>query len=324
MCVVIWLALILYLAYRLYQHLCPSPNINPHGKYVLISGCDTGFGHALAIELDKQGFNVFAAVYNPNNKLSVTSELSARATVFDPDITLENDIDAAYDIVKDKTDTLHALVNNAGIGQGGLIDWGSLESIRNIMNVNFFGHVAMAKKFLPLLLVRRDSRVITICSASGYLAKPSMPAYCSSKFAFESFSDCLRREMFAWGLHVCIIEPSFMRTPIIDGHERSLSNLWSKLPSDVKDRWGEDFFDSYVQKVATNPFIQYAENPNKVVRALKHAVTNTVPKIRYRPGWQNLIFFSLSMIPTWLADVIIVTVTNPAVLPAGVKTQIKS
>ena len=45
-----------------------------------------------------------------------------------------------------------------------------------------------------------------------------MSAYCASKYALESFSDCLRREMFPWGLRVSIIEPGFMRTPIIEGH----------------------------------------------------------------------------------------------------------
>ncbi|CAF4430897.1 unnamed protein product, partial [Adineta steineri] len=57
---IIVLVLFAYVAYRLYQHFYPAPNIDPRGKYVLISGCDSGFGNSLAIDLDKQGFNVFA------------------------------------------------------------------------------------------------------------------------------------------------------------------------------------------------------------------------------------------------------------------------
>ncbi|CAF1253673.1 unnamed protein product, partial [Rotaria sordida] len=94
-CIVICLAFILYVTYRLYQHFCPSPNIDPRGKYVLISGCDTGFGHTWAIELDKQGFNVLAGIYNVDNKVSLTNELSSRATVFRLDITRQEEIDAA-------------------------------------------------------------------------------------------------------------------------------------------------------------------------------------------------------------------------------------
>ena len=91
--------------------------------------------------------------------------------------------------------------------------------MRKVMDVNFFGHVAMTKKFLPLLVAKRDSRVVNICSVAGYLTKPGMSSYSASKYALESFSDCLRREMAVWGLRVSIIEPGFMRTAIVEGHD---------------------------------------------------------------------------------------------------------
>jgi NAD(P)-dependent dehydrogenase (short-subunit alcohol dehydrogenase family) len=153
MFLVITFVIISYISYRLYQHFFPSPNINPNDKYVLISG----FGHGLAIELDKQGFNVLAGVLVPNNVISLKNELSSKATVFRLDITKQDDIDAAFDLVNEKTKVLHALVNNAGILAGGYIDWTSMEIMRKVMDVNFFGHVAMTKKFLPLLIAKRDS-----------------------------------------------------------------------------------------------------------------------------------------------------------------------
>ena len=79
MFLVIIFAIIFYITYRLYEHFFPSPNIDPNGKYVLISGCDTGFGHALAIELDKQGFNVLAGVLIIQiMKISLKNNLSSR------------------------------------------------------------------------------------------------------------------------------------------------------------------------------------------------------------------------------------------------------
>ncbi|CAF1112857.1 unnamed protein product [Rotaria sp. Silwood1] len=48
--------------------LFPSSDINPQGKYVLITGCDSGFGNALAIELDKRDFNVLAGVFSENSR----------------------------------------------------------------------------------------------------------------------------------------------------------------------------------------------------------------------------------------------------------------
>jgi NAD(P)-dependent dehydrogenase (short-subunit alcohol dehydrogenase family) len=290
----------------------------------LITGCDTGFGHTLAIELDKQGFNVFAGVYNQENQNSLQNKLSSSAIVFCLDITQPAHIEAAYKIVKEKTNTLHALVNNAGIDQDGLIDWITLDFMRKMMEVNFFGHVAMTKTFLPLLITKRNSRVINLCSVAGYLTAPSMSSYCASKFALESFSDCLRREMHPWGLYVSIIEPGYMRTPIIEGHIETMRNMWDKLPVDVKDRWGENYLKNLIRKRSNNIFIYLAENPIRVVRALQHAVANTVPHIRYRPGWQSsLLFFPLSMIPAWLTDFILDKGRGSNVTPAGVHQQLK-
>ena len=321
-CFTIGFLFLLYVAHRLYRNFFPAPNINPNGKYVLISGCDTGFGHALTIELDKQGFNVLAGVFVPDNVTALKNELSPRATVFQLDISKQEDIDAAYDLVKDKTNTLHALVNNAGIAVNGNIDWTSIEMMRKLMDVNFFGHVAMTKKFLPLLISKRGSRVINICSVAGYLAGAGMSAYASSKFALESFSDCLRREMFPWGLRVSIIEPGFMRTPIIEGVSRPFSDFWATLSSEIQEGWGEDFLKE--RDIKAKSIRKNAEDPMKVVRALQHAVTNTEPHIRYRPGWQSsLIFFPISMLPAWIADWLLRRRTQPTALPAGVSKQLR-
>jgi NAD(P)-dependent dehydrogenase (short-subunit alcohol dehydrogenase family) len=324
LCWTIGFVIILYVSYRLYQHFFPTPNINPNGKYVLISGCDTGFGHGLAVELDQQGFNVLAGVFVAKNVESLKSKLSPKATVFPLDISKEEDIDAAFEIVKGKTKVLHALVNNAGIAMSGHIDLTSMKVMRRVMDVNYFGHVAMTKKFLTLLVGKRDSRVVNICSVAGYLASPSLSAYCASKYALESFSDCLRREMTPWGLRVSIIEPGFMRTAIIEGTPKPFGEFWSSLSADVQERWGEDFLKAKHGGAKSNLFLKHAEDPIKVVRALQHAVMNTVPHIRYRPGWQSsLLFFPLSTLPAGLVDRLLSKLDKSTRLPASVGKQLK-
>ncbi len=169
--------------------------------------------------------------------------------------------------------------------------------------LNFFGHVAMMKTFLPLLIAKRGSRFVNLCSVAGYLVGPSMSSHCATKFVFESFSDCLRREMFSWGLHLSIIEPSYMRTPIIEGHVQTMYKMWNELPVDVRNRWGEAYLDNLINKRSDNLFIRWAEDLLKVVHALEHVVVNTKLEIRYRPGCQSsLLFFLLSMIPAWITD----------------------
>ena len=248
----ILLTVFCYVAYRIYQRFHSEKTIDPNGKYVLITGCDTGFGNLLAIELDRQGFNVLAGVLNSTSITELTERLSRRATVFQLDITNHDDIEAAYQLVKSKTNILHGLVNNAGIGRAGYIDWISMKLYQRTMDVNFFGQVAVTKKFLPLLIAKANSRVVNICSIMGFISPPSMSAYCASKYAFEAFSDCLRREMKVWKLHVSIVEPGWLRTPIIQGHENHLRELWKEVPSAVQERWGDQFFDEVIDTYAIN------------------------------------------------------------------------
>jgi len=318
---IIILTLICYIIYQLYQHFFPSPNINPNDKYVLISGCDTGIGRGLALELDKQGFNVLAGVYLQDNVITLREKLSSKASVFRLDITKQEDIDTAFDLVKDKTNTLHALVNNAGIIDGSYIDWTSLELMRKVMDVNFFGHVAMTKKFLPLLIAKRDSRVVNTSSISGFVSVAGIMSYSASKYALESFSDCLRREMFPWDLHVSIIEPGVMRTPIIEGLHDQIKNIWSQLPSNVQERWGVNFLNNTIKQNVSSPMIINAENPMKVVQAMRHAVMNTNPRIRYRPGWQSKVIYLLVRIsPVWVQDKLFIFFSP--LVPAGVHHQV--
>ncbi|CAF1416042.1 unnamed protein product [Adineta steineri] len=314
------LSILFYIIYRLYQYIFLSLKINPNGKYVLISGCDTGVGHALAVELDKQGFNILAGVYVSKNIISLESKLSSRATVFHLDITKQEDIDATYELVQKKTNTLHALVNNAGIITHGCIDWTSMEMMRRIMDVNYFGHVMMTKTFLPMLITKRYCRVVNMCSATGFFAFPNTSAYSSSKHALEAFSDCLRREMSPWNLHVSIIEPGTLRTSMTDGYESNLRILWNELSSDIQQRWGINFLNDIITQSINSPFIKYADDPLKVVRAIQHAVMNVNPCIRYRPGWQAKVIFIVFYIPpVWLIDKLLAKALH--FIPADVRKQ---
>ena len=229
---------LLLCCYLIYRQTFLSKKINPNGKYVLITGCDSGFGQTLAIRLNQQGFYILAGVLMETSISSLKTKLSTNANVFHLDITKQTDIDTVFALVKAKTNTLHALVNNAGIATGGFIDWTSMDIIRQLMEVNFFGHVAVTKTFLPLLITKPYSRVINISSMCGFISLPGSAAYCASKYALESFSDCLRREMKLWNLHVSIIEPGTMQTAMTEGIKQALSNVWLQVPREVQETMG--------------------------------------------------------------------------------------
>ncbi|CAF1416777.1 unnamed protein product [Adineta steineri] len=303
MFLLIIIAIISYVSYRIYRSTLSTPNIDSHGKYVLISGCDTGFGYQLAIELDKQGFTILAGVYSRDNIRSLHNKLSFNATSLK------------------KTKVLHALINNAGINDGYFIDWTSIDTMRKVMNVNFFGHVAMTKMFLSLLIAKRDSRVINMGSMCGYISLPGSSAYCASKYALESFSDCLRREMASWGLHVCLIEGGPMRTSFIDDIEKKIRNSWNHLSTGNQQRYGDYFLNNTILQSINSGIVISAENPDIVIQATQHAVSNTKPFIRYRPGWQSKMFFLVSQLfPSDIMDSFLTM--GPTLIPDAVHKQL--
>ncbi|CAF1580684.1 unnamed protein product [Rotaria magnacalcarata] len=100
----------------------------------------------------------------------------------------------------------------------------------------------------------------------GLISPPGMSAYCASKYAFELFSECLRREMFPWSLRISIIESGCLRTLIIQRHDRILRDLWNGLSADIRNRWGDNFYNDLLEKSVTkSPSTKHAEDPMKVV-----------------------------------------------------------
>lgn len=295
--------------------------IDPTGRYVFISGCDSGIGHELAIELDRNGFNVIASVLDLSNVRILKSVLSTKAIVFRLDIRKQEDIDAAYDLVRRITTTLYGLVNNAGIITHGCIDWTSMETIRQMMDVNFFGHVALTKKFLPLLLAKPYSRVIFMGSVTGFFAFPQTAAYSASKHALKSFSDCLRQEMSPWNLRVSIVEPGTVKTGMLDNFVQKLNELWNELPIDTKLRWGESYLQDTINGSVNSPFMKYPDDPSRVIKAIQHALTSYEPQLQYRPGWQSKFIFNLfHLSPTGIIDYLLTKGWN--LIPDNVRARL--
>ncbi|NWX86811.1 BDH protein, partial [Nothoprocta ornata] len=102
---------------------------------------------------------------------------------------------------------LWGLVNNAGISTFGEVEFTSLDKYKEVAEINLWGTVRVTKAFLPLIR-RAKGRVVNVASMLGRMASPSRSCYCISKFGVEAFSDCLRQEMYRWGVRVILIEPS--------------------------------------------------------------------------------------------------------------------
>lgn len=296
--------LLLFAIYHIYIWLNPPPRVtNPSSRYVVISGCDSGFGYMLAQQLDKLQYNVYAGCLTDQGIQQIQSTCSKRVHPIRLDITKQNDIDSLVNTVKQSTSTIHALVNNAGIGEGGFVDWMSNDMYRKVMDVNLFGHIQMTKSFIPLLIAQRNSRVVNVTSAAGIIAFPGLSAYSASKFALEAFSDALRREMYQFGLHVSIVEPGYMATAIITNGLSSQEKQWQSVSNDVRSRWGDDTHNAYLN--SNSRLTGRAGDPQSVVHELIDCVTSSRPYSRYRVGPGAKIALLIQSMPTFITDYIL-------------------
>jgi len=119
------------------------------------------------------------------------------------DVTKKEDIDRVVSkIAVECPAGLFGLINNAGVGQGSLLEWAELDHYRFHMEVNFFAKVALTRACIPLLKEAKG-RVINVTSLAGIIpGEPCMSAYSASKHAADAFTQSIRMELGWWGIHV--------------------------------------------------------------------------------------------------------------------------
>ncbi|XP_035244908.1 retinol dehydrogenase 5 [Anguilla anguilla] len=280
------------------------PNITE--KYVLITGCDSGFGNLLCKRLDRRGFRVLAACMTERGADDVRRAAGPNLRTALLDVTDSASIQKALEwATKEVGDTgLWGLVNNAGRSLPmGPTEWMKPSDFESTLRVNMTGVIAMTLAFLPLLKKGRG-RVVNVASVLGRVAANG-GGYCISKFAVESFSDCLRRDIHYFGVKVCIIEPGFFKTAVtnLESLERELHRLWNQLTPEVRDSYGEKYLLNYikVQRFILN--LVCDSDLSKVTSCMEHALTASHPRTRYSAGWDAKIgWIPLSYAPAWVVD----------------------
>ena len=149
-----------------------------------MTGCDSGFGLGVCKQLHSQGFLVVAACLTTvgveGARKSCTVSVQCDVTKAADQAELVKAVEALQERVAGSR--LWAVVNNAGIAPAGFIDWLSMESVRKVMEVNYFSVVELTKRFLPLLKRTRGSRLINVSSCAGVSGFPHGSAYCGKYF----------------------------------------------------------------------------------------------------------------------------------------------
>ncbi len=245
---------------------------------ILITGASTGIGFACAEYLTQQNMHVFAGVRKEQDAENLQSEIGNSVTPVMLDVTDTESIQQALAIVEKQVNHkgLTGLVNNAGIAVSGPVEGVKIDDVRRQMEVNLIGQVAVTQAFLPLIR-QATGRIINMGSIGGRSSTPFYGIYSASKFALEAITDSLRVELRPWGIHVAIIEPGAIKTPI-----------WDKSEG-VSEQFTEAIQSLYGKQLDQMEKINRSLNKNgistqEVAKAVHHASTHQNPKNRYIIG----------------------------------------
>ena len=243
-------------------------------KTVIITGCSSGIGQATAARLARRADWTVYATARKTDTLVELEGVGCRPLALD--VTDEDSMVAAVDIVKNESGTIDALVNNAGYSQSGATETLDLDDVRRQFETNVFGLVRMSQLVLPSMRERRDGRIVNISSMGGKLVFPGGGAYHATKHAVEAFSDALRFEVAGFGVKVVIIEPGLITTNFDQAAVASM---------DLDDQGP---YSEFNRKVATatsdvykGPMKRLCGPPDAVAKVVEKALTARSPKSRY-------------------------------------------
>jgi NADP-dependent 3-hydroxy acid dehydrogenase YdfG len=181
-------------------------------KVWFITGCSTGFGHALAKELLENGYRVAVTARNEEQIKDMVSEYSETAIALTLDVTNHNQIKAAVDAAIAHFGQIDVLVNNAGIGYFAAVEESEEEEVRKMFEINVFGLAWMTQAVLPQMRKQKSGHILNIASIGGLRAFPGIGFYNATKFAVDGLSESLSKELAPLGIKVTIIAPSGFRT----------------------------------------------------------------------------------------------------------------
>ncbi|MBK8292645.1 MAG: SDR family oxidoreductase [Flammeovirgaceae bacterium] len=227
------------------------------GKVIWITGASSGIGEALAYELVKQGAKLILSARRKDELERVKGNCPAEAQPFirvlPLDLSEPNTLKLSAEAAIQLFGHIDILINNGGISQRSLAKDTTLDVDRRIMEVDYFGSLALTKHILPHFLKRKAGHFVTITSVMGKIGTPYRTGYAAAKHALHGFFDSLRAELWkeSRNIFVTLVCPGWINTNL-----SMVALLGDGSPQNKKD-------DTHQQGMHPNVFAK------KLIRAIE-------------------------------------------------------
>lgn len=183
------------------------------GHVVVITGGSSGIGKATAALFAQKGHTVY--------ELSRTGKSENGVTHITADITKLEEVQAAFAEVFAREGRLDLLINNAGMGISGAVEFTELQAAKRIFDVNFFGTFLSCREALPYLRRTKGARIINLSSVAAPIAIPFQAFYSATKAAINSLSLALANEVRPFGISVSALMPGDVQTGFTGAREKN-------------------------------------------------------------------------------------------------------
>lgn len=198
-------------------------------RIVVITGATSGIGLAMAEEFSRRGDKVYC--------LARREAPIPEGALFIPcDVTDEARAAEAIKEVISREGRIDVLVNNAGFGISGAVEFTGLADAKRQLDVNFFGTVNMTKAVLPQMREAGKGMILNTSSVAGITPIPYQTYYSASKAAINSYTMALANEVRAFGIRVSALMPGDVKTGFTDARAKSSegADVYKSLEKSVK------------------------------------------------------------------------------------------
>jgi len=247
-------------------------------RTALVIGAAGGVGTEVVKSLLGAGYRTIGSVLNEAEETQVRSVTPGVSQIFRLDLS---DADSVLAELKRKAfASLDAVVICAAISPFGPVETGSLAALRRTFEINTVSAAAIYQGCMPALRATKG-RLVMISSFAGKIGLPFIGHYVASKHALEGLGDVMRRESKASGVHIALVEPGGINTPMVANQVRDVARERAALPAATAAQYG-GMYDNFLRLVKKSQGGML--EPSVVAKTVMEALTSSAPQIRYQVG----------------------------------------
>ncbi|MFX0059373.1 MAG: SDR family NAD(P)-dependent oxidoreductase [Candidatus Heimdallarchaeota archaeon] len=238
-------------------------------KNCFITGAASGIGRSFALNLAKEGMNLYISDINMENLEKVKNEvelLGAKVYTGKCDVSKCEDLKAIAKDFYSKLGDVDLLINNAGIAIGGDILEVNLEDWKKVLDVNLWSIIYSLNVFLPQMMERKSGHIVNVASGAGIFGSAEPLPYITSKFAVVGLSEALFGQLNSFGISVSVIVPTYIKTNIFSTAQVKFSK---KLEEAIGKEKLEQIYKELLKKMASKAIL-----PDRAVQKYIKGIKN--------------------------------------------------